>query len=271
MTTKNVCKFEKFGYCNQKEECKDYHPTEICKKTNCNVSRCKRRHPRPCKYFESGYCKFKEYCKYDHKEKIKNDDLLERLMKLEKQIKILRDINGQQENSIFVLNERLSEVEIENKSLHRKLSKEENKSNGDTLVTDDSSRKRKFEDNVTKTSQNVSAKVSRNEIEFSVDVENKIKEVKEEIVGKSFEDGKQILRNFQQNVNQNVQKINIKIAYSGNKEEAFVNVINKFNIECNKIITKSFKTPIGFRASIEDKLESFLNDLINLRNLKQQI
>ena len=131
-------------------------------------------------------------------------------MKLEKQIKMLRDINGQQENSIFVLNERLSEVEIENKSLYRKLSREENKSNGDTLVTDDSSRKRKFEDNVTKTSQNV-YQVSRNEIEFSVDVENKIKEVKETIVGKSFEDGKQILRNFQQNVNQNVQKSKSKL------------------------------------------------------------
>ena len=32
MAIKNVCKFEKFGYCKLKEECKDYHPTEVCER-----------------------------------------------------------------------------------------------------------------------------------------------------------------------------------------------------------------------------------------------
>lgn len=268
MTAKKICKFEKFGYCNQKEECKDYHPTEICKNTNCNVSRCKRRHPRPCKYFGSGYCKFKDSCKYDHTEKIQVNDLLERIIKLEKQIMTLRNTNGQQENSIFVLNERLSEVEIENKSLHRKLSEERKESDGDTLVTVDSSRKRKFED-VSNISQNDPTEVLRNEIEFSVDIENKIKEIKHKICNKSFEDGKQILRNFQQNVNKNVKTMNGKVTYSGRKEEAFDKVIDKFNIECNKIITQSFKTTLGFEQSIDNNLKSFLDGLINMRKLKQ--
>ena len=108
-------------------------------------------------------------------------------MKLEKQNLMFRDINEQQENAIIVLNERLSHVEAENKSLLRKYSMnhDENKSVEDTLVTDDSSRKRKFEDDDAKISKNDASNNLRNEIEFSVDIETKIKEIKDNINGKS--------------------------------------------------------------------------------------
>ena len=53
------------------------------------------------------------------------------------------------------------------------------------LVTDDSSRKRKFQDDVAVVSENDASQNLRNEIEFSVDIETKIKEIKDNINGKS--------------------------------------------------------------------------------------
>ena len=94
MTIKNLCNIHKYGYCKLKEDCKNYHSTEVCGNKNCGISRCKRRHPRTCKYFESGYCKFKGSC---------SSDLLDRIIKLEKQNKIIGDINEEQENAIFNL------------------------------------------------------------------------------------------------------------------------------------------------------------------------
>ena len=125
---------------NWKKNAKTTILLKFVKNDNCKISKCRRRHPRQCKYFESGYCKFKESCKYDHTEKLKVDDLLDRLIKLEKQNGRFRETNEQQEYAISVLNERLSKAEMENKSLLRKLSKEheeEKKADGDTMVTDD--------------------------------------------------------------------------------------------------------------------------------------
>ena len=262
MATKNVCNFEKFGYCRNKEKCKDYHPTEVCKNKSCRVSRCRRRHPKICKFFESGYCKFKESCKYDHK--IKVDDLLEKIMKLEKQNKMFRDINEQQENSIHTLNERLSHVEIENKSLIRKLSKQhdENKSSEVTLVTDDSSRKRKFEDDGAGISENDDLK---KEIEFSVDVETKVKEIKDNMSDKSILEAKLILKKFQHHVNQKAKTAQL---FSGKKTDVYVKLIDNFNIECNQFLVVTHKTSI-FRSVIPLKLQSFLKELIEIRNFKK--
>ena len=55
-------------------------------------------------------------CKYDHTEQIRTNDLLDKILKLEKQNMMLRDINQQQEYAIYVLNDRLSNVETEEKS-----------------------------------------------------------------------------------------------------------------------------------------------------------
>ena len=83
MSSKIVCKYEKYGYCKLKRDCKDYHPTEVCKEPVCNVAKCVKRHPQPCRYQKAGSCKFKEHCKYDHEDQINTKELLEKKRKLE--------------------------------------------------------------------------------------------------------------------------------------------------------------------------------------------
>ena len=147
MTAKNICKFEKYGFCKSKESCKDYHPVEICKKQVCNIGRCDKRHPQPCRYFRSGSCRFRDSCKYEHKEHINTTELLERIAKLEKDKKVLegrivileKDKKMQEEtNSLF--HNRLSYLEKEYIFLlkyHAKENEEEIQNIQDTLVCND--------------------------------------------------------------------------------------------------------------------------------------
>ena len=257
MAIKNVCKFEKFGYCKLKEECKEYHPTEVCEKKNCNVSRCKRRHPKTCKFFESGYCKFKEACKYDHKEKVTVNELLERNIKLEKQIMILRSLNEQQADAIIVLNERLQHVEIESQIYSKQYGE-------DTLVDDDSSKKRKLDD-VPMNPKNETTNDIRMEIEFSVDVQKKINDINSNISDKSSEDAKLVLKTFQHHVNETAKKMKMK----GEKKEFFDKIIINFNVDCNKILVNSFIT-FGFRDLINEKLQVFLKELMKLKHIRSK-
>ena len=80
MSSKNVCKYEKYGHCKLRKECKDYHPIEVCK-----VVKCSKRHPQPCRYYKAGSCRFNEYCKYDHKEQLNTKELLIKIRNLEKE------------------------------------------------------------------------------------------------------------------------------------------------------------------------------------------
>ena len=267
MTAKIVCNFEKFGYCKQRNECKDYHPTEVCKNENCKISRCRKRHPKQCKYFESGYCKFKESCKYDHTEKIKVNDLLDRIIRLEKQNARFRESNEQQEYAINVLNERLSMAEIENKSLLRKLSKEheeENKSDGDTLVTDD-----QMETNTntfTKIQKQNSTEILKNQIKFTVEVQKQVEDTIKSIDNeRSFVEAKTILKDFQDKINESVRKPEVKAAFTGKNDEVLMKLIDKLNLECNKYLTRNLKTYI-FRSFLSDELKNFLNELIKIRS-----
>ena len=79
MSSKNVCKYEKYGHCN------DYHPTEVCKEPVCKVAKCSKRHPQPCRYYKAGSCRFNEYCKYDHQEQLNTKELLVKIRNLEKE------------------------------------------------------------------------------------------------------------------------------------------------------------------------------------------
>ena len=264
MSVKNICNFHKYGYCKLQEECKDFHPTEICKNKSCRVSRCKRRHPKQCKYFKSGYCRFKKSCKYAHEEEIKVDDLLEKIIKLEKENMRFRHLNEQQAQAIFLLNERLSIVE--SKSFLKKYSKydvEEVKMDEDTSVSDDHSNNLNQEQSIDTT------RGLRKQIEFSVEIQTKVKGIKDEISDKSSLEAKEILKNFKDYVNESVKKPDMKITYSGNKEEVFMKLIDKLNIECNKILTHSYKTNI-FRTMIDEKLQCFLNELLKIRNLNNK-
>ena len=55
----HICKFNKFGYCKYKNECKKNHVKEQCKDgQNCeSVKLCTLRHPKMCKRIAlEGHC-----------------------------------------------------------------------------------------------------------------------------------------------------------------------------------------------------------------------
>jgi len=267
MTAKNVCNFEKFGYCKKKRDCKDYHPTEACKNRNCNISRCRRRHPKKCKYFESGYCKFKESCKYDHAEKIRVNDLLDRIIKLEKQNLMFREINEQQDYAISNLNERLSKAKIEKNILLRKLSthsEQEKNFHENTLVTDDHMET----DTNTKDQNQPPTEAFKNQIKFTVEVQTAVEETIKSINSEeSFVEAKTILKDFQDKLNESVKKTEVKAAFTGKDDEVLSELIGKLNLECNKLLTKTLRTNF-FKSFLSDKLKDFLNELIKIRNTK---
>ena len=67
--TGEICMFDKFGFCKERDNCEKTHLTEVCVQEECDARKCDNRHPRPCKYFQqNGYCKFKFNCKYGHKQ-----------------------------------------------------------------------------------------------------------------------------------------------------------------------------------------------------------
>ena len=159
------------------------------------------------------------------------------------------------------MNDRLQHVEI-NSQIYSK-QHDVSKLDEDTLVNDDCSKKRKFEDDVTLNLKNDTTNDLRKEIEFTVDIQNKINEIKSNISDKSSEDAKVILRNFQHHVNENAKNMKMK----GDKKKVFEKVIINFNVECNKILVHSFITLI-FRDKISEKLQTFLKEVIDLKHIK---
>ena len=69
MEDKIVCVYSKFGKC-KKEDCKYYHPKEICCDKSCDIHNCLKKHPRFCRYFWGfNACKhdeMSENCKFYH-------------------------------------------------------------------------------------------------------------------------------------------------------------------------------------------------------------
>ena len=62
MAVKEICKFEKYGFCKSKDSCKDYHPV--------------------------GGCRFKDTCKYEYKEHVNTNELLDKMHRLEEEKKL---------------------------------------------------------------------------------------------------------------------------------------------------------------------------------------
>ena len=84
-----TCRYNKFGYCKYGEKCNFRHINEKCVTTNCNINDCEKRHPKICIFKRKyGQCKCTTYCRYDHE---KPQDILEnsdKILELEKKIKI---------------------------------------------------------------------------------------------------------------------------------------------------------------------------------------
>ena len=67
MAQKNVCSFNKYGFCKFRLNCRRQHVMEKCSKLKCDIEQCRLRHPQVCRYFRDiGYCKFGEWCLFKH-------------------------------------------------------------------------------------------------------------------------------------------------------------------------------------------------------------
>ena len=96
--TGEICMFDKFGFCKERERCERTHLVEVCVQEECDARKCDKRHPRACKYHQqNGFCKFKSNCKYGHKQFGSSRDQNLRIEALEKQneklTKLIEDQN----------------------------------------------------------------------------------------------------------------------------------------------------------------------------------
>ena len=103
MEGKKICFFHKFNFCKKGEDCKYFHPSEVCD-GKCDIKMCLKRHPQTslCMYhtmFEA--CRNKKSCKFRHEtpvHEVKEDEiriLQSKLQKLEEEHKKTTDhLNG---------------------------------------------------------------------------------------------------------------------------------------------------------------------------------
>ena len=68
-------------------------------------------------------------------------------------------------------------------------------------------------------------------------------------------------------MNESVKKTEVKAAFTGKDDEVLSELIDKLNLECNKLLTKTLRTNF-FKSFLSDKLKDFLNELIKIRNTK---
>ena len=171
---------------------------------------------------------------------IRVNDLLDRIFKLEKQNVMFREINEQQDYAISNLNERLSKAETEKNILLRKLSHSEHGRNldEDTLVSDDDMET--DTNTLSKDQKQTPTEVLKDKIKFTIEVQTEVEETIKSISSEdSFVEAKTILRNFQDKLNEAVKKPEVKAAFTGKNGEVLSELIDKLNLECNEILTKT--------------------------------
>ena len=164
------CFYNNRGYCRFRDTCRYQHFNEICLKTICKDSQCKRRHPVFCKYKEN--CKFNKsgICAYKHSEDDKDKDVIlvdeinhyiKDIEMLKKEIKDMEDVINEKENYLTILtkenNDQLNIIDSL-KALNEEL-KSENRNLKDKLTT----RYEKIQPDDTK-SQTKSGKLEQNNV-----------------------------------------------------------------------------------------------------------
>ena len=127
---KNVCYFNKYGFCKFKLTCRKYHNMKICSNKSCEKRLCSLRHPKPCRYYrEIGYCKFGEWCLFQHEDSNKRN-IEEAVKKLDAKMDAFEKCLNEEDNEILKLAERINFNEEKMKFLEEKIN---------NLVKDDAS------------------------------------------------------------------------------------------------------------------------------------
>ena len=108
MATQDVCRYNKFGFCKFKEECRIPHVNEVCDNSLCDIKNCVKRHPRKCKFYRYNRCKFKENCSFSHENQIDSEDTFSK--KFEQLEKDLKEANEEIEKN-KICNDKLGQLE----------------------------------------------------------------------------------------------------------------------------------------------------------------
>ena len=102
--TQQICRRNKFGYCQYGDKCRFRHNDKVCVDKICKIVNCENRHPRSCKFQrEYGRCKFTTYCKYNHdknKDIAENSDKIEEIEKKLNEIEIIAKMNTPVEREV---------------------------------------------------------------------------------------------------------------------------------------------------------------------------
>ena len=115
---RNICIFNKFGFCKFKTNCRKQHILEICSNQNCETKRCSLRHPKTCRYYRDiGYCKFGEWCYFKH-ENGTSKEIEEKVKILDAKFETIKKCISEKDevienlkNKILILEEKLLELE----------------------------------------------------------------------------------------------------------------------------------------------------------------
>ena len=105
---KEVCLYQKYGFCRYKEKCFKRHLKEECKDLNCPTKKmCNKRHPKLCKrYALEKSCIFGEKCDYLHRESEMSQDqkkMKDRIEELEQVVKGKSTEEKEMKNAIIEL------------------------------------------------------------------------------------------------------------------------------------------------------------------------
>ena len=151
MIDQKVCIYHKFGYCRAKNECNFFHPQDICENLECDISKCRQRHPMPCRFFlHYGKCKFDLNCKFDHRRHSDiNLELNERMKSLEKMCSMLQSRCDEVNKECRELRESIQskQIEVEKYAADIQELKERNRTLEADLQVLSNKQKRKILDN----------------------------------------------------------------------------------------------------------------------------
>ena len=119
MPTRNICVYNKYGFCKYLETCRKYHENKKFENSDCEIRDCPLRHPKMCKFNRDfGFCKFSEWCKFSHEVKrsmfVENDGVKNLEEKLEK---VKLDLEKS--------SEKMSKLENEMKNISLKMSEKD--------------------------------------------------------------------------------------------------------------------------------------------------
>ena len=117
MVEKNVCSYNKFGYCKFGNKCFRIHENKLCENVGCEVEKCPLRHPRMCRFFlDYNYCKFGTFCRFKHEANAKGEALKE-IEKLKRNLEIIKQEIVEKENEIEIREDQIKKLEAKNKDL----------------------------------------------------------------------------------------------------------------------------------------------------------